>query len=231
MKELLKALKEFNKVEHVFEDDFLESIQYGTASDGYAVRIPDFAPVLIYKDDDPADNYRKLIMYLVEVKSEQFNQKNKDKKIRNYYNDWLTFKTAYYVTKAIFYSCIDDVTDKGEVNAYLAALLGKVNHNTVVLDMHIDPADISAHAENIFMYLGTTRAIRDLNMKYLETRECHWEFHLWHLTPHYLIDHYEYIFYLGNEMSKLEDCPYNYIAKEYYYNRFYEKCRKNASQR
>lgn len=54
--------------------------------------------------------------------------------------------------------------------------------------------------------------IRNLNIELLEAEV----FHLWAMTPQYIIEHFEYVFYLGNERGEREVCELNAIPETYY---------------
>ncbi len=44
-------------------------------------------------------------------------------------------------------------------------------------------------------------------------------FHLWHLTPQYIIERFGYAFYIGNEWDDTKNCGLNARPKTYYYDK------------
>lgn len=231
MEKYLRKLKRLEGKEHIFGKELINAIQYSEESDGYAVRVGEYPPVFLMEEDCLEDNYIELIGYLTKIKSRIFNQHRPEDSQGLYYSDWLAFKINYNAMKAEFYRKISNPWDADKVISFLSGWLGRENYNVVMTDMCVGAEKYRSRINHIFMYLGTARAIRDLTIKYLDnTYASCWAFHLWNLTPTYLTDKYGYIFYLGNELSSLEDCPYDYVPREYYYHDFYMKVKKSIEE-
>lgn len=218
---LLMHLRQLEAEEHFFGADFLEAIGWAEAADAYLLRVYDFEPLFLKKDGGFASTLFTVIHYLTEKKSQHVNGPKPDT-VSNYYRDWLLFKQCYLIRKAWFYLNIDNENDVDEVTELLIHILGVINYKTVTQIFDTSNEDYLGHGSIAMNYVGNTRAVRDLSMKYLDPKVgTQWQFHLWHLTPTTITDTYGYVFYLGNELSKIDYCPYDYEPKEYYYHNLY----------
>ena len=221
MNNLLEQLRKFDDFEQVFGQEFLDTIQYGECEDAYLVKVSDLTPITLMKKDSFECNYFSLIAYLTEMKNIVMNGGTPDSGSR-YHHDWLIYKIHYNIRKACFYLHTENVNDPDEVTDSLIYFLGKSNYHALTKLFNTSSEDYLEHAENVMIYIGNTRAIRDLCMKYLDPiLGTQWQFHLWHMTPTTIIETYGDIFYLGNELSRLDYCPFDYQAEEYYYSRLY----------
>lgn len=227
MEKLLELLQRVDKEENLFGKEVMDNIQYGECKDVYVIRTfggPD--DLVISKKDSFESLLVQLVHYLTRKRNHYKNNFSKDE-LSPYTKDWLTFKEEYNVVVTMFYY-LDILSDYEKIFDFLISVLGKVNYRAVHDARVIKKSNVLELAESVFRYLGATRAVRNLSIKYLdETFGIQWEFHLWHMTPHDLTENYGYIFYLGNEMDSLEWCPLSYAAKEYYYNSFYKKLYEN----
>ena len=230
MKKMLRQLKKMDAAEKMFGKEFIDLITFSEAKDAYIVRVGDYQSCKLEKVEGFKKSYFSLIAYLTMTKNESLNGCEPHNET-SFYHDWLTFKIAYNVRKAWFYLAIKDTENKEEIKDLFVEILGKANYRAVEDLFHTAPEDFHEHGKIVMNYIGNTRAVRDLCMKYLDNEHGlsnNWAFHLWHMTAQALIEEYGYIFYLGNEMGSLEYCPYDYTAKEYYYNYFYQRILNNT---
>lgn len=227
MQKLLELLQRVEKEENMFGKEVMDHIQYGESKDAYAIRtFGEPADLVISKKDSLESAFVQLVRYLTRKRNDFKNNFSNDE-LSPYAKDWLTFKEEYNVVVAMFYY-FDIRSDSEKIFDFLISILGKANYRAVRDARVIKKSNVLELAESVFRYLGVTRAVRNLSIKHLdETLGIQWEFHLWHMTPHDLVEDYGYIFYLGNEMDSLEWCPFSYVAKEYYYNDFYKKLYEN----
>ena len=217
LEQLLFHLERLDEEEQFFGTDFLHTISCAELADSYLLKIYDFEPLILYKEDSLPSNLFTAIHYLTEKKSQYVNGPEPEK-VSQYYRDWLYYKQCYLIRKAWFYLNIENVEDIDEVTDQLIHILGLINYNTVTQIFQTSNEDYLGHGAIAMSYVGNSRAVRDLSMKYLDPLVgTQWQFHLWHLTPTTITDTYDYVFYLGNELSKIDYCPYDYKAKEYYY--------------
>lgn len=223
MERYLEELRKFDEIEHVFGNDLIDRIQWEEREDTYLVNIEDNESVVLNKNNDFEENYEKMVAYLTNMKSQILNHMIKGD---SYYHDWLIFRVHYVMQKAHFYLKISDLHDSKEIIQYLSDSMGKVNYKTVVKLINLSLVEYRRCINTIFNYLGATRALRDLALTYLDDNEFHgeyWALQLWNLTPTFLTDQYGYIFYIGNEMGKMDNCPYDYKPEEYYYLSLYQR--------
>lgn len=90
--------------------------------------------------------------------------------------------------------------------------------------------DYHDHADNVMQYLGYACAVSDLASKYLDSKlDMQWQFHLGYMTASHLLETYGDIFYLGEELSEIDCCPYDYHGRGDGYNAFYEKLYWNVT--
>lgn len=231
IKKILEELEKFDQTENAFGKEVIEAVSYEETKEAFVVRLHEYPPVVLMKSESFRINYFSLIMYLTEMKNRMMNGEDPVNP-NKYYYDWLTFKKSYNICKAWFYLNIQDVNDAMEIIELFIRILGKINYKAVVAGSGTPNTDYDQHASIVMEYIGNTRAVRDLSMKYLDDKYgTQWQFHLWNMMAHYLIDKYGNIFYLGNELSSLDFCPYTYRAEEYYYDAFYERLHENAEKR
>ena len=230
MNKLLEQLKKFNTEEQAFSQEFIDSISYEICKDAYLIKVYDYPILTLMKDDGFETNYFSLIAYLTEMQNNAMNGGISEKMSR-YCKDWLLFKKNYNIKKAWFYLNLKENKDLNEITDMLIRLLGVANYHAVMDCLYTDSTEYNDQAANIMVYLGNTRAIRDLSMRYLDpVLGTQWQFHLWHMTPTTITDNYGYIFYLGNELSSLSYCPFDYRAKQYYYSNFYTQLYENLNR-
>lgn len=228
IQEILFQLKNFEQSENIFGEDFIDAISYGESLDAYVIRVYEYPAIALMKENSFEENYFALIRYLTDMKNQYMNNSESHDETR-YYCDWLRFRRSYNIRKAWFYLNVHDTEDAEEVQDLFVSILGKLNYHTLTVCLHTSQGDYRSHADIVMEYVGNTRAIRDLCMKFLDPKYgTQWQFHLWHLTPCTIIENYGYIFYLGNEMSSLAFCPYQYQAKEYYYESLYHQLYRNV---
>ena len=230
MERILHELKKFDEAEHAFGEEFLNNIAYGITADAYVAKVYDYPAIALKKENCFEQNYFDLIYYLTDMKNRHMNGCEPHHE-SSYYHDWLTFKRNYNIRKAWFYLSIQDPDDENEVVDLFIEILGRINYRALTTLLNTLNEDYKDHAHNVMEYIGNTRAIRDLNMRYLDSKfGTQWQFHLWHMMPTTITEDYGYIFYLGNELSKLDYCPYDYQAKEYYYKEFYRTLYNNMNK-
>lgn len=230
MEKYLEELRRFDDIEHIFGSEFIDQIQYEEVADAYLVRIEGCEVGILSKDDDFEEIYTDLLAYLVYAKSQIFNHFEKG---GLYYHDWCFFRVNYVIQKASFYLHISNVNNLQDVLQYLSEAMGRINCDIVIKLMNSPVKDYKGQIAYLFIYLGTVRALRDLALAYLDNDHLYgeyWAFQLWYMTPTFITDHFGYIFYIGNEMGKLAECPYNYHATEYYYSALYERIKQNISE-
>ena len=230
MERILEELNKLDAAENLFGEDFIRSIIYNEAADGYIVRVKEYPFIIIMKDENFSISYFRFIAYLTEIKNQDMNGCEPHDE-SSYYHDWLTFRKTYNIRKAWFYLKVKDTHDPDEITDLLIEILGQANYRAVFTYFHTPPEDYLGNAWVVMDYLGNTRAVRDLSRKYLdEEYGIQWPFHLWHLTAHTLIEAFGYFFYLGNELGSLDFCPYDYTAQEYYYTELYRKIYQNTKR-
>lgn len=228
--EMLTQLRKFDQTENVFGKDLIDAIEFGECSDAYVVRVNAYPAVVLRKEDKFETNYFMLIHYLTDIKNQVMNGEEPHNETV-YYHDWLIFKQSYNLRKAWFWLNVKDAEAPQEVIELLVSILGEINYKAVISLYNTKNTDYHTQADIIMEYLGNTRAVRDLSMKYLDPKlGIQWQFHLWNMMAYFIIDHYGQVFYLGNELSSLDYCPYGYRAKEYYYNAFYERLYLNLKK-
>ncbi len=138
-----------------------------------------------------------------------------------YYTNWSEFRAVYSHTRYEFFSRYHDTMNSGEIFDLLAELLGKSSADATA---GLIKSKNNLHDTLYFMsrYIGASRAIRNLNMESIETPV----FHLWTMTPQYIIEHFGYVFYIGNEWDETSICKLNASPETYYYEALIERIRK-----
>lgn len=223
LERMLEELKKLDDAENMFGKEFINLIQCNELSDVYTIRVEGFPYLKLDKEVSFASSYFELIGYLTDIKSWYMNGGEPHDET-SFYRDWIVFKKAYNIRMAWFYLNVKNTGDDEEVRGLFIDILGWANYHAIVECFNTASEDFRGHGRLVMRYVGNTRAIRNLCLKYLDDEHGHeWPFHLWHLTAYTLIEKYGFIFYLGNEMDKLEFCPYDYTAQEYYYNDLYKK--------
>lgn len=227
---LKSHLEKFDTKEHFFGAEFIENISSAECRDAYFIKVYDHEPLVLKKEWDFNESYFTLIDYLTTIKSQHVNGPMPEY-VSSYYHDWLYYKRSYNIRKAWFYLTVHNEDDPDEVREMLIHILGRANCAAITSFFNIPNDEYRDHVINIMHYVGNTRAIRDLSMTYLDPKfGTQWQFHLWHLTPVTIIENFGYVFYLGNELSKIDYCPYDYDAKEYYYAQLYSNICKNLEK-
>ena len=136
-----------------------------------------------------------------------------------YYNNWSEFRAVYSHTRYEFFSRYDEnMTDK-EVFDLLAEILGR-NSADATTGLIRSEDDHDKILYYISRYIGASRAIRNINMQESIDAEV---FHLWTMTPQYIIEKYGYVFYIGNEWDETEICKLVAKPKTYYYDKLVEQ--------
>lgn len=218
---IFEELEKLNKAENIFSKELINAVSFGEVKDAYLFRVYECEPIVLNKDGRFEENYFDVIAYLTEMKNRMMVGEQRHDASR-YNKDWLTFRKFYNVRKAWFYLHIKDTENLIEVRDLLTDIYGKLNYHTVISFYNASNADYHEHARIVMEYIGNTRAIRALSMKYLDPiYGTQWQFHLETLFAHSIVEQYGHIFYLGKELDSLEYCPYKYKAKEYYYGNFY----------
>ncbi|MDD7372038.1 MAG: hypothetical protein PUH04_10590 [Firmicutes bacterium] len=227
MQKMLALLQKVNEEENLFDQEVMDAIQYGECEDAYVVRAFEGPAELVIAKNDTFESQLAQFVHYVTWKNNQYKNDFPEDEQSPYARDWLSFKEEYNVIISIFYS-LDLLSDYEKIFDYLISTLGKANYRAVRDARLIKKSNVLDLAESVFRYIGVTRAVRNLSKKYLDKNfGIQWEFHLWHMTPNDLIKDYGYIFYLGNELDSLAWCPFSYVAKEYYYNDFYNRLYEN----
>lgn len=230
IEKFISQLKKFDEAENFFGKEFLDNVSFGECADAYLAKAYDYAPIVLKKEYGFKSNYFMLIGYLTTMKTQHVNGPLTGNETW-YYKDWLLYKKSYNIRKAWFYATIQDEDDADEVVDLLINALGLANYHAVTTRINVSYEDYHTHVENVMEYVGNTRAVRDLSMKYLDPKYgTQWQFHLWNMTPVSLTENYGFVFYLGNEMSQIDYCPYNYKAHEYYYKKLYTTLHENLEK-
>lgn len=131
----------------------------------------------------------------------------------DYYINWSEFRAVYaQVRYEFFVNRHDRMRDK-DMFDLLAGILGKYSADAVtgLLRSHNDVHDTLYFLSR---YIGAARAVRNLNMEFLDAEV----FHLWTMTPQYIIEKFGYVFYVGNEWDDTQVCALNAVPKTHYYN-------------
>lgn len=137
----------------------------------------------------------------------------------HYYNDWSEFRAVYSHTRYEFFSKYADNMSEKQVFDILAEILGRnsADATTGLIRSKNNPKDILYY---ISRYIGASRAIRNINMQESINAEV---FHLWTMTPQYIIENFGYVFYIGNEWDETEICELDASPKTYYYPNLIER--------
>lgn len=153
---------------------------------------------------------RHCLDYQNSVKQLSFNEYHPG---NAYYNNWSEFRAVYAQTRYDFFvKCHDNMNDK-EVFDLLAEILGRYSADATT---GLIRSQNNLHDTLYYLsrYIGAARAIRNLNMELLESEV----FHLWTMTPQYIIEHFGYVFYIGNEWDQTEICELSAKPQTCYYD-------------
>lgn len=132
-----------------------------------------------------------------------------------FYNDWSEFKAMYYLTRYEYFSRLgEDFGYRDKLNL-MAEVLGRLSADSTA-GLIAARGNIRKERYFISRYVGASRAIRNLNMEEDLNEPA---FHLWNMTPQYIIENYEYVFYLGNEWDEMRECALDATPRTYYYDR------------
>lgn len=129
-----------------------------------------------------------------------------------YYNNWSEFRASYAQVRYEFFVKQDNSMSGNEIFDLLAEILGKCSADAVTGLMR-SRDDIHDTLYFLSRYIGTSRAVRNLNIELLGAAV----FHLWTMTPQYIIEKFGYVFYIGNEWDDTEVCELNATPETYYY--------------
>lgn len=129
-----------------------------------------------------------------------------------YYNNWSEFRAVYSQTRYEFFSkSVDNMNDK-EVFDTLSEILGRSSADaTTGLLRSVNNLEDTLYY--LSRYIGASRAIRNINIHNIDAEV----FHLWTLTPQYIIENFGYVFYIGNEWDRTEICELDAVPKTHYY--------------
>ena len=138
-----------------------------------------------------------------------------------YYNDWSEFRAVYYHTRYDFLAKMQKGPHTDGIFGILAEILGN-NAADATMGLMRSVNDLKDTLYFISRYVGASRAVRNLNMEIGLGAQA---FHLWHLTPQYIIEKFGYVFYLGNEWDDIKICDLNASPKTYFYNKLLDDVR------
>lgn len=129
-----------------------------------------------------------------------------------YYNNWSEFRAVYAQTRYAFFSrCVQTGREKDGFRC-LAGILGEKTADCVAGIMRSQD-DLHSTLYYISRYIGAARAVRDLN---IQTGINEAVFHLWNMTPQYIIENYGYVFYIGNKWEAMHICGLDAVPDSYY---------------
>ena len=132
----------------------------------------------------------------------------------HYYNNWSEFRAVYSQTRYEFFSKYMDNMSNKEIFDILAEILGK-NSADAITGLIRSSDNLEDTLYYISRYIGGSRAIRNINILESINAEV---FHLWTMTPQYIIEKFGNIFYIGNEWDETEVCELEATPKTYYYS-------------
>lgn len=130
-----------------------------------------------------------------------------------YYYNWSEFRAMYALTRYEYFSRKQDGMTPRDLFNLMGEILGKRSAD-VVAGLMGSRDDMEDTLYFISRYIGASRAIRNLNMQ--EGIDS-WVYHLWNMTPHYIIENFDYVFYIGNEWDATESCSLDAVPSTYYY--------------
>ncbi|MBQ2942557.1 MAG: hypothetical protein IJD97_10000 [Clostridia bacterium] len=129
-----------------------------------------------------------------------------------YYNNWSEFRAVYSHTRYEFFTKYSSNMSNKEVFDILAEILGK-NSSDSVTGLIRSENDLEDTLYYLSRYIGGSRAVRNINLQSINAEV----FHLWTLTPQYIIENFGSVFYIGNEWDETEVCELDAVPKTYYY--------------
>ena len=118
-----------------------------------------------------------------------------------YYNDWSEFRATYAHTRYEFFARYSPDMTSGDIFDALSEILGK-NSADATEGLMRSRDNIKDTLYFLSRYIGASRAIRNINMETINAPA----FHLWTLTPQYIIENFGYVFYIGNEWDDTTVC-------------------------
>lgn len=140
-----------------------------------------------------------------------------------YYNNWSEFRAVYSHTRYEFFSKYADNMSEKQVFDILAEILGR-NSADATTGLIRSASNLEDALYYISRYIGASRAIRNINMQESIDAEV---FHLWTLTPQYIIENFGYVFYIGNEWDGTEICELDATPETCYYPALVERIADN----
>lgn len=131
-----------------------------------------------------------------------------------YYNNWSEFRAVYWQVRYEYFTKRHSDMRGKEAFDTLAEILGKytADATTGLMRSRNNSRDTLYFLSR---YIGASRAIRNINMQESVDAEV---FHLWTMTPQYIIENFGFVFYIGNEWDETAACKLDAIPKTYYYN-------------
>ena len=135
-----------------------------------------------------------------------------------FYLDWSEYRASMADTRYEFYQLLNENKEISDNTVFyiLSGMLGRRSADAVAGLMN-NKENIRNIRYYISRYVGSSRAIRNLNMEFGEISEV---FHLWNMMPVYIDELYNMTFYLGNEWDELEICKLNQAPSTHYYEEF-----------
>lgn len=131
-----------------------------------------------------------------------------------YYNNWSEYRAVYSQTRyEYFYKCSADLNSHKKFNA-MSEILGQKTADAISGLMRPNN-EIKDYLYYLSQYIGVSRSIRNISLQ--ENIGVN-VFSLWNMTPQYIIEHFGYVFYIGNEWDKCEFCEIDATAVTPYYN-------------
>ena len=131
-----------------------------------------------------------------------------------YYNSWSEFRAEYSATRYDYFLKSFYILNNQQIFVVLAEILGRGTADAIT-GLIINSEDEAKILYYVSRYIGVSRSIRNINMEMELNAEV---FHLWTMTPQYIIENYGVVFYLGNEWDNIEECQLDAAPKTYYYN-------------
>lgn len=126
-----------------------------------------------------------------------------------YYNNWSEFRAVYAQTRYEYFSRCESDDNLNDSFTILSELLGKSTADSTI-GMMRSRGNFEDTLYYISRYVGASSAIRNLNIEEKVDAEV---FHLWHMTPQYIIEKFGFVFYIGNEWKEIEICELNASPK------------------
>lgn len=217
MEKILEELRKFEKTEHIFGDDFINSITYEEKGKyEYIIKIKDCFNIVLEKYNSFTDNYLYLIERLVECK----NQTHECDTVTCYYHDWLIFQKEYICTIAEFYA--QNFKTESERDRFIFNKLGELNFCITEGITHARIQRYRWHMNELFVYLGGISAMsylvyeamdNDVEDRLFMRSFDYW----WRLLPVFLTNQCdgELLYDIGTEMKMLKNCSYDYQSENH----------------